>query len=166
MLTDTEAITEVARFRRCPNYPTDTAGVTQLADGLKRAAKGLEQAQSIVTRCLEISSYCPTDHDMLAVAAELYPPAPEPSWVPSSTRCPAGRCDGHGWAQVFFLVTQEGEGRYAYQRKERISEEQYRLLVRKVDGRKQRAYETVEKCACQAPDDQRQLAAGERPEGK
>lgn len=164
MLTAEDAVREVKRLSRMGNYPTDREGVMGLARGLQRAAGSQEQARSIVDRCLELSAFCPTDFDLLAVARELNPQPAEPSWTPDVARCPAGRCDGHGWAQAWYLITSEGSGNHAYQRRERITREVYAELCGKVDTN-QRVYETVEPCSCRptpsAPE-QRQLAAGEK----
>lgn len=159
MLTDAEALAQVSRFRRCANYPMDEDGISDLAAGLKKAAKGLEQARAIVARCLELSSYCPADHDLLTVAAELYPPPAPSSWTPRTYHCSAGRCDGDGWERVFVLHTQEGGGS-CYTRKERITEAVAHELRGKL-GPMQQIYEGVKRCPCKATTDVRQLAAGD-----
>jgi hypothetical protein len=143
-----DAVREVKRLSRTGNYPTDREGVIGLAQGLQKAAKGIEHARAIVNRCLELSAFCPTDHDLLTIGQELIPPPPPPSWTPDVRTCPAKLCDGHGWAQVFHLVTEERHGEATYKRRERITREQYATLARKVDGRTQRVYEGVELCAC------------------
>jgi hypothetical protein len=139
----------VRELGRTKNYPrNDEAGELALARGLQRASQDFEHARAIVEKCAALSEYCPTDRDMLAVAQEIRPPAPPPSWTPDVRTCPAKLCDGHGWAQTFHLITEERHGEATYKRRERITRDQYAVLARKVDNRTQRVYESAEPCAC------------------
>jgi len=62
----------VLAFERCANYPRDAEGVIVLIDGLRNASirAGIEMSK-IVNRCVQSSEWCPTDHDLFTVAAEL-----------------------------------------------------------------------------------------------
>ena len=60
-------------FSRCGNWPEDRAGQLGLAQGLKLASDRYRvPEQDIIARCKEQSSFCPTDHDLLNVAADLF----------------------------------------------------------------------------------------------
>ena len=62
----------IATFQRCVNYPKDAEGVSALVEGLARAARETDiQIEEIVSRCAELSQYCPTDADLLKVAEEI-----------------------------------------------------------------------------------------------
>jgi hypothetical protein len=59
-------------FARCPNWPDDELGRIALAQGLARAERdtGMPR-EEIVERCAALSTFCPTDHDLLSVAQEM-----------------------------------------------------------------------------------------------
>ena len=61
-----------SRLSRTRNYPSEEAGVSGLARGLQEASNdsGIA-ADRIVDKCRKDSEFCPTDHDILAVAREL-----------------------------------------------------------------------------------------------
>ena len=62
----------VASFSRSSNYPKDANGIQCLVDGLVKAGETFNiPLKDIVERCLEISTFCPTDYDLLAVADNL-----------------------------------------------------------------------------------------------
>lgn len=62
-------------WERAPNYPRTAEGVEFLARGLEKAAEKLGiDPERIVTACVEISRHCPTDAELLAVAANLAQP--------------------------------------------------------------------------------------------
>lgn len=60
-------------FSRCSNWPDDRSGQIGLAQGLKLAAERFKLTQpELIARCRELSSFCPTDADLLKVAAEMW----------------------------------------------------------------------------------------------
>src|ERR1700722_10801548 len=62
----------IGRFSRCVNFPRDLAGMHFLAQGLAKASRDTGIAMEwVVSRCAELSEYCPTDCDLLKVAKEL-----------------------------------------------------------------------------------------------
>ena len=90
----------IRAFSRCQNYPKERAGVLGLAQGLRAASDrfGVPMAD-IIRECVESSSYCPTDTDLLAVARGLTArdqPALKP-WNPHP-KCP--ECGDSGWRTV------------------------------------------------------------------
>jgi hypothetical protein len=59
-------------FSRCSNWP-DRAGQLGLAQGLKLASDRYQVTQeALIARCKELSAFCPTDYDLLRVAAEMW----------------------------------------------------------------------------------------------
>lgn len=148
-ITIAEALDLVqAGLSRTRHYPRHEEAELSLARGLQKAAKGMEHARGIIERCSELSEFCPTDHDLLTVGRELIPAPAPPSWTPDTRTCPAGQCDGHGWARVFFLVTEDRHGDSHYRRRERITADVYAKLTPEVDNQKQRLYEAVKPCPC------------------
>lgn len=160
MITKERATELVMGLSRTVGFPHDEDGLESLATGLQRAARDPEHAAAIIQRCGELSKYCPTDHDLLSVAEEL---TPVPAWHPQphSGTCRAGRCDGHGWAPAFWIVTETRSGMGSYRRRERITEAQYHGLAGKIDRQTQRLYESIEPCGCVTGTDQKQLASGD-----
>src|SRR5580704_8484617 len=60
-------------FSRCSNWPTDRAGQIGLAQGLKQASDRYKISQEdIIAKCREDSSFCPTDHELLRVGADIF----------------------------------------------------------------------------------------------
>lgn len=65
-----------AVFERCGNYPRDVAGVKALARGLLWSSERTGIAMSrIVDEARQISTFCPSDADLYAVAQDLRGPA-------------------------------------------------------------------------------------------
>ena len=59
-------------FSRCSNWPTERAGQLGLAQDLKRASDRYGVSQEAITaRCSEVSSFCPTGHDIMVQAQEM-----------------------------------------------------------------------------------------------
>lgn len=59
-------------FSRCHNWPREQLGILGLAQGLRRATDRFSvPMEEIVTKCAELSQYCPTDVDMFTVAREI-----------------------------------------------------------------------------------------------
>lgn len=67
------ALDLVARhLSRTKNYPREAAGVEGLADALLKASVRTQvPMRTIVERCAETSSWCPTDRDLLTVACDI-----------------------------------------------------------------------------------------------
>jgi hypothetical protein len=60
-------------FSRCSNWPEDRAGQLGLFQGLKAASERYRISQpDLIARCREQSSFCPTDHDLMVIGAELF----------------------------------------------------------------------------------------------
>jgi len=85
-------------FMRCSNWPSDPLGQIGLAQGLKIASdrSGISQAD-IVTRCRETSPFCPTDADLLRVAAEMKQERERAASEPRPARELCSHCGGTGW---------------------------------------------------------------------
>lgn len=69
------AIYLVARFQRCRNYPRSDEELGHMAEALERASDkyGIPM-QTIVSECLDASEWCPTDADLMNVAAGIRGP--------------------------------------------------------------------------------------------
>ncbi len=60
-------------FSRCSSWPEDRAGQLGLFQGLKAASERYRISQpDLIARCREQSSFCPTDHDLMVIGAELF----------------------------------------------------------------------------------------------
>ena len=60
-------------FSRCSNWPEDRLGQIGLAQGLYRASGRFRITQEdLITRCRELSAFCPTDADLMRVAGEMF----------------------------------------------------------------------------------------------
>jgi hypothetical protein len=129
-----------------PNPAENREALKELIDTMEAVTSTEAEARRIVDECLQSSRFCPAPFDLRNVALGLE--AKDTSWTPDIRTCPAKLCDGHGWAQTFFLITEERHGEATYKRRERITRDQYAALAGKVDNRKQRVYEGVEPCAC------------------
>lgn len=139
----------VRAFSRCSNYPKGRAGVLGLAQGLRLAADRFGVPMTtIVTECVEVSAFCPTDHDLLEVARALVPAV----WIRERrTKCPYGACDGTGWAEEFRLYTIHpgDEHKTAWVEKRKLeSREVFEELERKVDWKTQKVYSVRRRCIC------------------
>ena len=63
----------IAAFSRSSNFPRDVAGLQFLALGLVRASQQYEvPMDELVTKCLDLSAFCPTDADLMKVGAEIF----------------------------------------------------------------------------------------------
>jgi hypothetical protein len=60
-------------FSRCSNWPEDQLGQQGLFHGLYQASEQYQVTQEdLIARCREQSAFCPTDHDLMAIGAELF----------------------------------------------------------------------------------------------
>jgi hypothetical protein len=142
----------IAVFQRCSNYPREVEGVKALARGLQGAASARRVSMAdIVDKCRELSQYCPTDYDLMQVAAELSNPQTDEQRA--SRKCPFQLCDGSGWREKYYLHTHHvGDGdRAAWVEKVEITQEQYDFLSVKVDWKTQMAYAGRYRCKCHPP---------------
>ena len=134
-------------MREFPDPHEEKEALRELIDVLEGAARTEEEAARIITECVQYSGdFCPTPFALRRIASDLR--AKKTSWTPDTRTCPAGLCDGHGWARVFFLVTEDRHGDSHYRRRERITADVYAKLTPEVDNQKQRLYEAVEPCPC------------------
>lgn len=63
--------------------------------------------------------------------------------------CSLGRCDGHGYVEVFALHTQQRGESHAWVQKEWLTKEQAQYLEKQgLDHQKQRVYSGVKRCDC------------------
>ena len=71
--TEPAPIDLIARFGTCSNYPRNDPYVVQLLTiSLASAARQFDvKPSAIVQRCVEVSSFCPTEHDFLSIAHDL-----------------------------------------------------------------------------------------------
>lgn len=62
------------RFATCKNFPrTEEYALRILAQALAGAAKKYSlDIRDVVERCIEVSEYCPTEHDLREVAREIH----------------------------------------------------------------------------------------------
>ena len=142
-------------FARCSNNPKERAGILGLAQGLKAASDRFGVTMvSIIRECVESSTFCPTDTDLLNVARELR--GPEKVKAARSSKCPFALCDGSGWRECWHFHTHHGGAGEtpAYVEKKLISREEY-LVMAKVwgpgsDGTQQ-VYESRYRCKCHPP---------------
>ena len=140
---------EIMRLSGMGNFPDpkeNKEALRELVDTLASITFTQAEAKRIVSECLQASRFCPTPFDLRNMAADIR--AKSNTWTPHVGKCSAGQCDGHGFAQAFFLVTEERRGEASFKRRERISPSTYAELARKVDGNTQRVYDAVEPCAC------------------
>jgi hypothetical protein len=144
-----EAIIITHKLSRQANFPDTDEGVKDLAKGLQRAVALGVSPDRLIEECKRSSPYCPTDWDLMQVARDLMP---RETWQqPERGKCP--HCSGAGWAESFWLVTQESPGnRASFKRRERISREVYEELSMpgKLDHAKQGTYAAVRRCQCGA----------------
>lgn len=115
-----KAMKHCATFQRCRLYPRDDEGVIALAEGLLYASDrtGIPM-ERIVAECKDISSFCPTDADLLRVAFDVKGPekapdlpkqAPEEisrAWQAFAHRFPNIRQNGAQWHRDFERVCQQ-----------------------------------------------------------
>jgi len=60
-------------FSRCSNWPEDRLGQQGLFHGLYQASERFSISQEdLIARCREQSAFCPTDHDLMLIGAELF----------------------------------------------------------------------------------------------
>ena len=119
------------RFQRCANYPREELGVLALAQALAKAAResGISMAD-IVEECVRQSEYCPTDHDLLAVATEIK--------IRRNDAAVAARSQEAGWRKQygdpkpFDSTASDNERTAEYWRKDR---EMLGLMARRFMGR-------------------------------
>ena len=141
----------IRAFSRCGNYPKERAGVLGLAQGLLKASEKFHvPMQRIIQECIESSTFCPTDHDLLEVARALKK-VPD---KPKETKCSFGLCDGSGWRESFMLHTVHpgDETHSSWIEKEPIANrETYDKLAKSVDWKTQMAYEGRYRCKCHPP---------------
>lgn len=160
MDTDKKTPAELAAlFSRCGNYPKDETGFNALAQGIKRASlahPGVSMDR-IVVACTAASSFCPTDADMLTIAAELAEvdrrreyDAQAGATRGRTGKCPYGLCDGSGWREVCHLHTHHvaGDTGPAYVEKAVVTREQYHALSTRIDWSTQQLYESRYRCKC------------------
>jgi hypothetical protein len=100
----------VAAFSRCSNWPNERLGQIGLAQGLAKACADFGQdARAVVAKCKELSAFCPTDFDLLAVARDMRDeqrrakPAREYMHTP---KC--ALCGDSGWQPCYWLHTRVG----------------------------------------------------------
>ncbi len=83
-------------FSRCANFPRTVEGMQFLAQGLVKASRQTGVAmQTIVDACAAQSQYCPTDHDLMTVAAEIRAERKAESTPKAPLGCEV--CRGSGW---------------------------------------------------------------------
>ena len=60
-------------WARCSNWPEDRLAQQGLYQGLYQASERFKIPQpEIIAKCREQSSFCPTDHDLMVIAAEMF----------------------------------------------------------------------------------------------
>lgn len=141
----------VRAFSRCQNYPKERAGVLGLAQGLRSASdRFLVPMSVIIAECIESSTFCPTDHDLLEVARAL-----RQSEKPEKhSGCPFSLCDGTGWREGFYLHTVHAgdEHKNTWTEKTLIANRAiFEELARKVDWKTQMVFEGRYRCRCHPP---------------
>lgn len=154
-VTIEQALELVERFSRTKNYPRESAGITYLAEGLKRAAEQIGvQPEAIVTRLSQVSEWCPTDAEFFSTARGIRGDKPERS------NCLKGICDGSGWRQVYHLRTKKGGSGYSFWESDPIDRAQYEKLREQVDWVTQAVYESRFRCECHPPSEERRTMHG------
>jgi hypothetical protein len=101
-----DALELVERLSRTQNYPKDKSGLNHLAEGLIYASDTFDiPGSEIIAECAQVSNFCPTDHDLIAIARNLGQArdrkaiaslSSQPHWM-KPERCAV--CHDTGWRQ-------------------------------------------------------------------
>lgn len=152
-----DAIQIVSRLSRTKRFPTTRDELEGLAEGLQCAHKatGVPGPQ-IVTKCAELSEWCPTDADLLTVARDIARCAQVAQGSFDSmahAKPPAGAegcalCHGSGFQIIYTLLSYEGGSKYSYRKRENVSESQARELQERIDPTKQEIFSGARRCPC------------------
>jgi hypothetical protein len=166
MLISNEVVSEaILGFERCGKYYRGSTEEAQkwrarLALSIRRCCEiyNIEPAV-LVQRCIENFQDVPDDYQLIEAAKGIHGPEPWRQSRPS--KC--GSCHGSRWKISYFLHTREGEGEFAFLRKQAVSKAVHkRLLTQKLERGKQGLVAGAAQCNCETEAQEREWTAAER----
>ena len=137
---------QVKRLAAKPKWPFEVEAQLELARIASKYGTDLIHVNRVIQDISETWDHCP---DGVELKKALIDAIPVPVPRTRTTTCELGLCDGHGWMRVFALWTTENRNGSTFVKKERITEEQYNLLSKRVDHQSQEVYDGVKHCDCE-----------------